>query len=416
MSTPIDSLAPDSARPPVSAPGERPSPPPPDPPSGRRSWAVRALELGRDAWLMLGMTLLLFVAVELLYRGQGAVRRGVRAVLHPAPETAPLHPYAGQAWWPRWQRDVVGRVRDASYDPYRAFWGRPGMLPLAGIDAEGRRVTTQPAAPADAPQVLLLGGSAMWGYTARDSFTIPSQLASRLAAHRAAPARLVNLAQPSYNVTQNVITLLLELRRGTRPSVVVFLDGNNDVAAAFEAGEPGHVLNEGLAAARWERGGRGSIGQLVSAATQHSLLVQRLLDATSPPRLAQPPVEATCGQLVAQYVTLARQVQALGHEFGFTPIFVWQPMRATSGKRLTAWERSIVPPSARYDEMMRVCTRQAEAAMVAQPGFVSLRSLFDGDTTSVFIDDFGHVTERADGVIAEALEPLVAAHLSPPAR
>src|SRR2546422_2514999 len=139
----------------------------------------------------------------------------------------------------------------------RGWWPEPQAARYVHVDSAGRRVTIQPSpSAAGSRRLLLLGGSAMWGYTARDSFTIPSQVARRLAG--AGAVEVVNLGQAAFTLTQEVTTLLLELRRGDVPDVVVFLDGSNGVATTFQSGSPGHVLNEAMFADRF-RGDRKSV-------------------------------------------------------------------------------------------------------------------------------------------------------------
>jgi hypothetical protein len=256
----------------------------------------------------------------------------------------------------------------------------------------------------------MLGGSTMWGWTARDSATIPSLVAARLTA-RGEDVEVVSLAQPAFNLTQETITLLLELRRGNVPDVAVFLDGNNEIAPAIQAGSAGHILNEAQTAQALEFG-RSGVWRTLLGLGRRSMLVERIGRATGPAPAAPPP-NALCGDVVRYYRNLVRSVEGLGREFGFSALFLWQPMRATTQKPLTAWERSI-PTTPGYRPTVLRCTALADSLMADRLGrsYFQLGSLFDVDTSSVFLDDYGHVTEAANAAIAdritELLEPILA--------
>jgi len=384
-------------------------------PSGARSAVHRLLRGMRDGWLILGMALAIFLGLEWLYRAQGALRRALSdrsdgTTQHPA------HPYAHEAWWPELQIAVQGSA--VRYDPYRGWWLKPYTTRYVSVDSAGRRLTIQPRPPTTGSRrLLLLGGSAMWGYTARDSFTIPAQVARRLAAGASDPVEVINLAQSGFTLTQDVTTLLLELRGGAFPDVVVFLDGNNEIATTFQSGSPGHILNEALLADRFR--GTGNLWGDVLAMFRRSQLVNRLARLVGRPEagLAAPPPDQACPVIARHYRNLTRSVEALGREYGFTTLFLWQPLRATTRKSLTRWERSIqsLPP---YRDMLQRCTAAVDTAMRNRRGltYVPLHALFDRDTGSVFLDEYGHVTESANGVIADRIVQLVQPALASPRR
>jgi hypothetical protein len=364
-------------------------------------------EVLRTTALVVALSLALFTVLEFGYRGQAALRQVVAG--HDDP---PLHPNAGEAWWRERPRQVDYAIR---YDPYRGWWPRPFRSAVATVDSTGRRVVPQPPAPPDAPLVAFHGGSLMWGYVVRDSFTIPAQVA-RLLAARGLPIRAVNEAQTMFQLTQETATLLLALRDGRPPAIAVFLDGNNEVATAFQAGEPGHVLNEALLARRFADGNAG-FWRHVALGFSQSHLIRRL--ATRPPRRSLPPDSLLCPDVARRYQRLARAVGALGRDHGFEVVFFWQPLLATSRKPPGPWERSL-DPGPRWRPLLRACSRSADSLMTASGlRYVPLHAVFDGDATDVFVDDYGHMTERGHAVvaahIAEQLAPLVrAARGEPP--
>ena len=114
---------------------------------------------------------------------------------------------------------------------------------------------------------------------------------------------------------------------------------------------------------------------------------------------------------------VVRMVSALGREYGFPVIAIWQPTLALTQKRLTSWERFALSQWPKLRESTRSCSSAVDSTMVAADilTFVNMSAVFDRDTATVFLDNWGHVVESADrkiaDAIAEVLRPLIG---SPP--
>ena len=156
----------------------------------RLAQAVAAL---RDVWVALGVALILFLTLEASYRGLTALRAAPPAA--PAADSS-LHPYARKPWRAELQRNLL--ARNNHFDPYRGAWPNSVTTRYVNVSAAGRRWTPQPVP--DAPgvmRVVMLGGSVMWGFTARDSFAIPALVAARLAADGVGNVRVESLTTTS---------------------------------------------------------------------------------------------------------------------------------------------------------------------------------------------------------------------------
>jgi hypothetical protein len=371
---------------------------------------VRAI---RDGWIILGITLALFVVAELAYRGQGALRRSMRGESFQPALTG--HPYEHEAWFAAFDPNRPQRVA-WRYDPYRGWWPLAYAAPGITVDSTGLRLAGHQPASRPARRVFLFGGSAAWGYAARDEHTIAAALERALETRGLEDIDVVNFGQSSYNATQETITLLLELRDGNVPDVVVFFDGNNDVSATFQNGVAGMTLNQPLAADRWRAGRSGVLGQ-VADLTRHSLLMQRLQMAVGRAPVGQPvrpAAGAVCRDVAEYYRNLTRTVNGLAHAYDFRALFIWQPMLATSRKTRSAWERQILEWAPGYDALVRECTASVDSLMAneRETQYVPMHSLFDSDTATVFVDNWGHTTERANHVIAHRIAELLAPALS----
>ncbi len=370
---------------------------------GRR---FRRTALVRDAWLVAGVTFLLFLALEIAYRGQGAVRRARRAEA-----AAAAHPDADQPWFV--EVSTIATRAGGDFDPYRAWRPRPIASRWVNTDADGNRVTVQPASAGGRPRrIVTLGDSAMWGWSMPDSATIPSALARELRRRGFDDIEVINRAQPAYNLTQGVISLVTATANGDVPDLVVFLDGANEISTAWTTGRAGDIWNRAQAERAWQLGRRGFFEEL-GGLGRHSALVQRLRSALGAPdwrERARPSVEV-CRNVAAHAAQMARAASATAREFGFDVAFFFQPIRATTRKRLTAQEPA-GPDLEAYRTFARACTTATDQAMVtAGVPYWPLHDLFDQDTTTVYTDDWGHLTSRGyanvANAIADAITPLL---------
>src|SRR5262249_14963034 len=114
------------------------------------------------------------------------------------------------------------------------------------------------------PQVLVLGGSTVWGYFVCNNGTVPSLLARALARDGIGGYQVTNFGQPGYVSTQEVVALLSELHEGRIPDLVIFLDGINDTFSAYQNGRAGLDQSDKMLAFRWEHPYKAEAIELVS--------------------------------------------------------------------------------------------------------------------------------------------------------
>lgn len=371
----------------------------------------------RDGWLIFGLALLFCIALEVVYRTQAEVRTWLRRLTPEGPvagSTAGTSLINLEPWWP----ELHARQRELRrvYDPYRAWWGKPTAHPFQHVDSLGRRRTVDPDSMVPKHyRIVLMGGSTMWGYEARDEHTIPSLVAGGLHRLGVEDVEVVNLAQIGFNATQELATLILELRAGRIPHVVVFLDGHNEVAEVYMTGEYGGVAGQAEAAAILTH--RRRLWTDLLELGDYSRLVARLklsfgIDEVPPP--AAPAPEVACPRIAAAYRQLVIAAEALGARFGFEPLFYWQPLLATTGKTLTPYEASRPLVAEGYGEMLRRCTAAVDSALVGLVTYHSLTGLLDAHTETVFVDHAAHLTERANGEVAARMLRDIVPRLPPP--
>jgi hypothetical protein len=372
----------------------------------------RVAGLARDLWVAIGITVLVFAVLEGAFIGQRAVRASLFGSDDERDAQADGHPYAGTEWYKDFLR-ARGSVRE-KFDPWRIYWSYPLSSQYLNIDSAGFRVTVQNQERPDTRAVFLLGGSAMWGYTSRDSLTIPSLIAAGLDSAGVRDVVVENMAQPGYVLGHEVATLTQELSRGRRPAVVIFFDGINDIRTTQLYKEPGRAFFEPRFKHLYERESqRGFFGSFVTPG-ERSKLVGRLFQAlgADPWRVA-PQEPAVCPRLGVYYKNMHQTALGIGATWGFPVLFVQQPIHATTRKTLTPFEKSFMGPDW-HVKYTRDCAEAIDSALAPVRGtsYESYASMFDDVSESVFLDRFGHVTEVANRRIARALVKEIVARLA----
>jgi hypothetical protein len=257
--------------------------------------------------------------------------------------------------------------------------------------------------------VFMFGGSVMWGWPVRDAFTIPSLIATRLGRLGYVDVEVINQAQVGFDLAQNHATLVLELRQERAPAVAVFLDGNNDIGVGFQSGQVGRILNQDFFGRRFAQTG---LSTDAWALLRHSALVRRVTQSGD---VGARGSSSTCGRVASSYGRQVRIIEAVARVSGFEPVFLWQPMLATTGKRLSAWEAGLSSFPG-WQPMVQLCSAAVDSLLADRRGktFFNLSGLFDGDSTAAFLDDYGHLTERANGIVADYVASQLAVRLGPP--
>jgi lysophospholipase L1-like esterase len=412
-----------------------------------RQVAIKGLQFLRAFWIILGISFAMFVLAESCYRAQDSLRSAVSSRLvrsrrgpaaptaAPAAAPAPVHPVAAEAWYPEFSREFE-EASQQGWRPYvyfrraRAYQGK-----YVNIDSLRHRITPQPRTPATPlASVFFFGGSTLWGSFQRDDHTIPAEAARRLQSIAPPGQRIevTNLAETGYVSTQGMLELMLQLRAGQRPDVVVFFDGINDTFSVLQNGEAGVGQNEMNRVSEFLTGRRlawsghdeglmkdlHSYGVLAIMGLERTRLVQRLQKAVRPS--AERPLLSTdsaARSAVRVYVENVRIIESLARTYGFTPIYVWQPTLHATQKKLTPFEQRLMS-RIRSDEFQRrlqathlavLPLLDSAVATVAPGRFVNEGRLFRDDSLPVFTDQVGHNTERSIPTIVDGFWPTLKA-------
>ena len=401
------------------------------------------MERLKTALAILGLTVLVVVAVDLLGRAAWAIDQ--RFFSPPALDSTSgsIDERQFAAAYDGAEYDVAELFREFHaterivYEPY-TIWDRryyPGDL--ISIDFGGFRRTTNSSEAEDALRVWVFGGSTAWGEGAPDEDTIPSHLA-RLMNGWGVDTTVKNLGERGYVSTQEVVFLYRELQAGRRPDVVVFYDGINDAAAAsnwpevpgshvslhrirdrFQFGEvPSERRRELVRSLGIYKGSRIVLDRL-EARRQSAQARMDDADIDITPRFLDANFRFLGGQAVDVWLANYALVTALGDEFEFTAMFALQPSLWTDGKPLHVSERGILAEHLDIRAMTHIMATRAEMSAIVEerrrsgmlPSNVhNLAEVFSTVEEPVYID-YVHTAGPGYRIVAEALFERLREHV-----
>jgi lysophospholipase L1-like esterase len=354
-------------------------------------------------WTCVGIAVLMLIAIEALAGVWLRTRR-------PADAGEDARVRADGYVDADWVRPYFDEFAAANHVTWRSYvyWRRqPFHGRYVNIDERGLRDTWNSPNPAgqQRPRIFLFGGSTMWGTGARDEHTIASAL-SRQLAERGIAGDVTNFGEGGYSSRQELIALETELQDGNVPELVVFLDGVNDVFAAFQNGAAGIPQNEGNRVREFNidlRIYREALQNWVRNSAVYALLV--------PPPVPQQPADpdSLAADVIAHYAAVATMVGRLGQSYGFRSLFFWQPVIFTKPQR-TSYEQAQFDEQAFLAPFYSNVYGRMRADAAASPAIHYLGDLFASDRQPYYID-FCHLTETGNDRIAAAMAGDVAAAL-----
>lgn len=321
---------------------------------------------------------------------------------------------------------VMGR-----YEPFVVWRSNPIInCDSITINEDGFRSTPEASRSPDAFNVLMLGGSAMWGVGVSDSCTIAAYMQRDLSELIAGPVEVLNLAQSGHSSTQEVIELMLQLRDGNIPDLVIFYDGFNDVWGAYENGLAGvhHSLKAiaGRVEGTDEALGIMPVWEIILSKTNTWLLVTSLRSrGILPQEIVEIPTYRTMGidfdtltsQIVSVYYGNCLVIEALADSYGFDCLFIWQPTIWTGDKALTDREHIFCEGGSpsflaggdpAFIELLEASYDLFEESITDSTRYFSFRTIFDETDEGVYLDYSGaHVSADANKMITEELIRLV---------
>ena len=304
-------------------------------------------------------------------------------------------------------RSEQGRPQNWVYEPWVGFRETPRTGRYINVSTDGFRHTKGSPTEPD-HWVFLLGGSTTFGYGVADDQTIASFLQERLTGIFGEKTFGVrNFGRAYYFSSQEYVLLWTLLRRGAKPSMVIFLDGANELQEEpYYANE----MREMFSRYQDESVGDAPIGRLLAdLAVQAPVYpyLQRLGGTSSRMEGAERiRPDAPAGEIAAQYEAANTMIRVICERYGVEPFFVVQPIpgyRNTFGTHVFLPEP--LPPN-----ILKVLALM-EASTANQPRRVNLAGLLESYRKQAFVDQM-HYTPEVHRMIADAIAERIAPALS----
>ncbi|MBU0515783.1 MAG: SGNH/GDSL hydrolase family protein [Proteobacteria bacterium] len=312
------------------------------------------------------------------------------------------------------------------FKPYVMWQHRPFAGRAINITADGTRRTWYNSTDAKAKKVFVFGGSTVWGAYANDRDTFPSQLALLLN-KKVGSFKVMNFGQNAFGSTQALILLMLEIRRGNVPDVVIFLSGVNDsfIATCYPA-VPGSIyplfgFYERLSAgAPWREVLRDvyknsdAIQLLVRAGVLRKVLFQEYRPRLGLYNLKLRDKVRLAARMYRRNVLMA---EALAQKFNFKVFFFWQPALYLGNKPLAPFERYLVQVERTKNDYaflafkhVPLVYREIRRRPPASKNFFNLSGMFRNHRGLVF-GDYVHLLAPGNRLLAAKVVEIIGPRL-----
>ncbi len=336
--------------------------------------------------------------------------------------------YASQDWAERYWYEFRLSRKQQFY--HFVGWRRaPFKGKTIEVNQNGIRVTPGTNCSAKSFKVFTFGASEMWGTGSPDWATIPAHLQNGLEKLRQGPVCVTNFAESAYVSMQSIIMLLLQLRSGNVPDVVLFYSVADNVYAAYQSGRAGTLENFDQIAARFE--GPQEPDTFVDRLRRtyaYKLIDMLMGKLTTPNPQQEKPTPsklityesmgidaATLSDSIAQdYFENYKIVSALSQKYGFKSYYFLPPYISMGDKPLTPEEQEIkhrMESQAGLERLITAVYRAIERETSKFKNIHSMVHVFDPYPSLMFIDE-GHVTPIGNQVIAERMLDVIQAQSS----
>jgi len=378
----------------------------------------------RDIWLIIGIAIALFIAIE----ASISMAFYIRSFWHtPDPNFRErADTYTDSTWAKKYYKeiDAFEQGKTMRWQPY-VYWRRiPRSGEYINITSDGLRKTynfNEAKTASSTMKVFIFGGSTIWGLGVDDDQTIPSIFVKE-AKNRGVNCEVTNFGQYAYVSTQGVIELMLQLQKGNIPDSVIFYDGVNDTFGAFQLSIPGLPFDEIRREKEFNLLSSTELKTLAVKAEINRFSTVRFLNGAlkkfnlrhdnfqSIPLQYEKPISdrgALARAVVDRYFNNIRLVQALSQYYGFTCHFYWQPVIYLK-QHLTDYERKSLELDFNYPGMKEfyletyAYLQQRAAGMKNNNAFHDISSIFNDVPDPIFVD-FNHMGERGNSLIAKRM-------------
>jgi hypothetical protein len=308
-----------------------------------------------------------------------------------------------------WVNTLADEWKPSNQFDYRAYVGwerRPFDGRTIQVDRDGLRRTFNSHCDTGAYTIWMFGGSTVWGAGVPDWLTIPSLLGQQYQqAGRSVCIR--NYGEKAWVNTQELIKLILELKRGERkPDLVIFYDGPADVYATYQSGIPGVHQNFDEMKRLYETHaaeGRGNFQYLLKTNAARLLLERRLTNQIGN-RGSRGDSNAIAQEAVRCYSENLSVVEVLARAYGFEYAAFWEPTIGNGNKPLTLDEENARQQAVKHSPGLEKADRAARVVVdsMLSSHLFDIADVFDEVADTIYFDQ-AHVSAEGNRLVAERI-------------
>lgn len=312
--------------------------------------------------------------------------------------------YEDQAWAKEFYEEYVASSV-MEYSAYVGYQRKPNFKgKYINVNAQSLRRTRNGCNQSkNNTKIWLFGGSTLWGYGARDDYTIPSHV-SKYLCENGVNVQITNFGEDGYVRTQQILRLILELKKGKHPDIVIFYDGVNDVFSAWQNGIPGLPQNIQNRQLEFNSKDKWNILRPLMNTNFMNLLNDVIVKKNQnidKQRYARLNEMKLVSDLKEDYFASQEITENLAEQYEFKVIFILQPLIYTK-KELSLNEVQLVGSKKRADFFLQAYDEFQKSDMT----FVDMSDIFKGYNETLYLD-FAHLSEKGNSVIGKEIGKII---------
>ncbi len=306
---------------------------------------------------------------------------------------------------------------EVTYHPWVLWRTSPYPGKLLSIDQNGVRRTLHTQCDDKTFTIWMYGDSVMWGAGGPDAATIPSYVAQDYE-KAGKPVCIVNLAEHGWSNTQEMISLIEQLKHAARkPDIVLFYDGGTEAFAAYQSGQADVHSNEKSFKTfldNWRLSQKAGFFYLRQTNTYHFLESIAARRSKQRSKDQAPGAGLDIGTLsqevVENYIQNMDLIETLAQHYGFRAIFAWYPSLPVGHKEMTPYEQKVLATN--YKKFPNVgLMYQAvykRGREINRPDFYYLGDFLDNQKSTLFVD-ISHLRPEGNQIVADKLYEILTA-------
>lgn len=367
-----------------------------------------------DIWLIFGVTLLILILIELFFRGWFYFKSEEDPRIQ-------ADCYQNSEWVNEYFQEFY-KCNMEEWESY-VYWRRkPFEGKYINVDVNQRRKTdfenNNPIKANPDYRIFMFGGSTMWGSGVRDEYTIPSLLGSYLS-KEGYYVEVINFGESGYVNSQEVLTLIKQVRQNNIPNLAVFYDGVNDVFSSFQQGKAGIPQNEFNRTKEFNTLNSKKRSLLVFLESLKSLATIRFitdltnLDQQLNISYTDPELKLLAQKTIDLYQENMRLVYSISQQRDFKSIFYWQPT-IFDKRNLSDYEKARAQDVDFLKDFLKSVNKHVVTEEVSHESlyYYDISEIFKDEKEPVFID-YCHVSEYGNSIIAKKMTKDIISILDP---